>query len=56
MVVKVAVLKKRGEVSGGGKTMASKGTGRARAGSIRSPIWVGGGRAFAAKPQDWSQK
>ena len=38
------------------KTMASKGTGRARAGSIRSPIWVGGGRAFAAKPQDWSQK
>ena len=49
--------KTRGEVSGGGtKPWREKGTGRARAGSIRSPIWVGGGRAFAAKPQDWSQK
>ena len=49
--------KTRGEVSGGGKKpLRQKGTGRARAGSIRSPIWVGGGRAFAAKPQDWSQK
>ena len=49
--------KTRGEVSGGGKKpWRQKGTGRARAGYIRSPIWVGGGRAFAAKPQDWSQK
>ena len=49
--------KTRGEVSGGGKKpWRQKGTGRARAGSNRSPIWVGGGRAFAAKPQDWSQK
>lgn len=49
--------KTRGEVSGGGKKpWKQKGTGRACAGSIRSPIWVGGGRAFAAKPQDWSQK
>ena len=36
--------------------MAQKGTGQARAGSIRSPIWVGGGRAFAAKPRDFAQK
>ncbi len=49
--------KTRGEVCGGGKKpWRQRGTGRARAGSIRSPIWVGGGRAFAAKPQDWSQK
>ena len=48
--------KSRADVSGGGKTIPSKGTGRARAGSIRSPIWVGGGKTFAARPQDWSQK
>lgn len=49
--------KSRAEVRGGGiKPWRQKGTGRARAGSIRSPIWVGGGRAFAAKPRDYSQK
>ena len=35
---------------------SQKGTGQARAGSSRSPIWVGGGRAFAAKPRDFAQK
>ncbi|MBX5463181.1 MAG: 50S ribosomal protein L4 [Steroidobacteraceae bacterium] len=49
--------KTRAEVSGGGKKpWSQKGTGQARAGSNRSPIWVGGGRAFAAKPRDFSQK
>lgn len=49
--------KNRAAVRGGGaKPWRQKGTGRARAGTIRSPIWVGGGRAFAAKPRDFSQK
>jgi large subunit ribosomal protein L4 len=49
--------KSRAEVSGGGrKPHSQKGTGQARAGSNRSPIWVGGGRAFAARPRDYSQK
>ncbi len=52
-----ACTKTRGEVRGGGaKPFRQKGTGRARAGSSRSPVWVGGGTIFGPRPRSFAKK
>ena len=52
-----ACTKTRGEVSGGGaKPFRQKGTGRARSGSSRSPVWVGGGTIFGPRPRSFAKK